>query len=97
MGNTSIGSGTAGDSNKNPPPDSRPSKTMGAESGPDEVSPPVAENAAASLDLLTSPDEVLRDVPAAGVPMDPNALPDGPNVAPSPWEKDAAEGKTGRE
>ncbi len=96
MGNTSIGSGTAGDHNENPAPDSRPSKTMGAESGPDKVSLPAAEEVTASSDLLTSPNELLRGVPAAGVPMDPQALPDGPNVAPSPWEKDAAEGKTGR-
>ena len=96
MGNTSIGSGTTGDHNKNPAPDSRPSKTMGAESGPDQASSSAPPDTAATSDLLTSPDEVLRDVPAAGVPVDPQALPDGPNVAPSPWEKDAAEGKTGR-
>lgn len=96
MGNTSIGSGTAGDHNENPAPDSRPSKTMGAESGPDQASASAKPGAAATSDLLTSPDEVLRDVPAAGVPVDPQALPDGPNVAPSPWEKDAAEGKTVR-
>ncbi len=90
--NTSIGSGNSGDNNENPPPDSRPSKTMGAESGAE--SSPATETAAATSDLLTSPEEVLRDVPAAGVPVDPKAFPDGPNVAPSPWEKDAAEGKT---
>ncbi|MEO8023284.1 hypothetical protein [Polaromonas sp.] len=90
--NTSIGSGTANDDNENPAPDHRPSKTMGAESGPDRASPSSPPDTAASSDLLTSPGELLRGPSVTGVPVDSQAQPDGPNVGPSPWEKDAAEG-----
>lgn len=98
MSNTSVGVGGGKDSNENPPADSRPSKTMGAESGPDEMRPGAAgatdsSGHATASDVLTAPDERLRAVPTSGVPLDPRAFPDGPNVAPSPWEKDAAQGK----
>ncbi len=101
MSNTSIGAGDGTDSNENPRADSQPSKTMGAESGPDGSKPrpagtsgmPGRSDNAADSDVLAAPDELLRAVPTSGVPMDPQAFPDGPNVAPSPWEKDAAQGK----
>ena len=95
MSNTSIGSGDAGDSNENPAPDSLPSKTMGAESGPDDRSSGAErqEQAGTGADVPESAEQ-LGGLPASGVAGKVTDYPDGPNVAPSPWELDAAQGKS---
>jgi hypothetical protein len=105
MSNTSIGSGN--DSNENHSFDHLPSKTLGAESESlenagkpqAEISPGIAQPALATTD--TSPTEADLDSPDGMLPSglvnisqdNPGDYPDGPNVAPSPWEKDAAQGK----
>jgi hypothetical protein len=94
MSATSVGTGTPNDSNENTAPDSLPSKTLGAESGPD------AENQggiADSPDCQAEPPETESDLlsaqvaPASASPH--AAYPDGPNVAPSPDELSAAQGQ----
>jgi len=45
-----------------------------------------------TLGELPGPLPAGKDLPKAA----DKAFPDGPNVAPSPWEKDAAEGKAGK-
>jgi len=81
MTNSSIGSGSAQDKNENHVKDGYPSKTMGAES---ESS--VKENS----DSETTPDnEVLPSTDFSEAADNPGGFPDGPNVAPNPWEKNA--------
>ncbi|MDB5778855.1 MAG: hypothetical protein JWP77_2773 [Polaromonas sp.] len=105
MSNTSIGSGN--DSNENHSFDDLPSKTLGAESGSLEndrkpsaepsheltqPSPVTTDNSPTEADLV--PPEKLLSSGSINISHDnPGEYPDGPNVAPSPWEKDAAQGK----
>ena len=102
MSQSSIGSGPGTDNNENHPGDGMPSKTMGAESGSSQTpahqkaqlkQEPAEQVSEATEEALTSPDELLGSVPASPNPENPGDFPDGPNVAPSPWEKDAAQGK----
>ncbi|MES2978383.1 MAG: hypothetical protein V4731_08175 [Pseudomonadota bacterium] len=96
MGNTSIGSGGGRDSNENPLSDSTPSKTLGAESGRSDgrnADPKGILEGDESEAGLTSGEELLRESPAQGAPVDPGYYPDGPNVEASPGELDAARGK----
>lgn len=79
MSKSSIGSGTPEDSNENHPQDDSPSKTFGAEGG--------GIPAGSGL-----PGQPVTTEQAINL-NNPGNFPDGPNVAPSPWEKDAAEGK----
>ena len=51
------------------------------------------ENADLTEADVAQADELLHDVPADGVPANPDDFPDGPNVGPSPWEEDAARGR----
>jgi hypothetical protein len=105
MSNTSIGSGN--DSNENHSFDDLPSKTLGAESGsPENARKPSAEaghdltqpaplttdNSLTEADL-DSPEKLLSSGSVNISQDNPGKYPDGPNVAPSPWEKDAALGK----
>ncbi|MDB5891443.1 MAG: hypothetical protein JWP47_2274 [Polaromonas sp.] len=105
MSNASIGPGTADDSNENHPRDSNPSKTLGAEAGghSDAADEPQAasgeklrfDNDAANLpqvESLVTPGPALQPVPSGGVPVNPEAYPDGPNIEASPWELEAARG-----
>jgi hypothetical protein len=92
--NTSIGSGGPADANENPAPDSRPSKTMGAESGPGAQAPGAQRSVADTTESGVLAPGVLRDVPARGVPLAPDHFPDGPNVEASPGELAAARGDT---
>lgn len=103
MTHSSIGSGAAADSNENHSTDGLPSKTMGAETGrikagfnqaaqlPEEQKE--ATDAAIAESELSSVSELLNSGRAKDVPENPGNYPDGPNVAPSPWEADAARGK----
>lgn len=103
MSTSSIGSGPSADNNENHPGDAMPSKTMGAETGSSQTpehrkaqqEQESAEQPAggATGAALASPDELLGSVTANADPDNPGDFPDGPNVAPSPWEKDAAQGK----
>ena len=102
MTHSSIGSGPSMDNNENHPADGLPNKTMGEET---QASPtasgqtmPVRQDqkkradAPAESDLASS-QEIPGSVPVGPVDDNPGNFPDGPNVAPSPWEKDAAQGK----
>ncbi len=80
MSSTSIGTGTAGDANENlpHPADPWPSRTLGADSPAGDA---------------------RRAAPAQpGQKPDPEkagqAFPEGPHVAPSPWEQEAARGRS---
>ena len=108
MSQSSIGSGTANDSNENHPTDNSPSKTMGAESGGSGTAPAPAvapsdtplrfdgsmagADAAEGTEDSLSPGVALQSVPSEGVPVNPDDFPDGPNIEARPWEKDAAKG-----
>jgi hypothetical protein len=91
MSQTSVGSGTPNDRNENPAPsDGYPSRTFGAESSP----PAVPAAPAAPLTQAVESDAV--DLPS---PLDVGSapdIPDGPNVAPSAWEVEAAQGEPDR-
>lgn len=102
MTHSSIGSGASTDSNENHPADGLSRKTMGEETqtSPAASSPtaPVQQDRAALADAsteneLTSPQEILGSLPSGSADDNPGNFPDGPNVAPRPWEKDAAQGK----
>lgn len=102
MTHSSIGSGPEADSNENHPTGEVPSKTMGeqaqASGAPPRPAAPVPPEPAAPADEITedalaSPDEILKALPTDPANDNPGNFPDGPNVAPSPWEKDAAQGK----
>lgn len=101
MSQTSIGAGTPGDSNKNPASDSLPSKTLGAESGPGPTSPqaqsgqpPSALSEGAVSDVDEPSAAALDALPALTAETPAEVYPDGPNIAPSPWELDAARGES---
>ncbi len=89
MSSTSIGRGPAHGSNENH--DGDPRHTTLGEGGTDNK-PPAGSDVA---------DKAAPDVPAgvrggkadAGIAKGPQSYPDGPNVAPSPSELDAARGK----
>lgn len=86
MSQTSVGSGTPNDRNENPAPsDGYPSKTFGAESSPpaSAVGNPPPEAVESDAADLPSPLETANMAD----------MPDGPNVAPSAWELDAARGE----
>ena len=102
MSQTSVGSGSANDDNENHPSGTVHSKTLGAETDirdslgavmpatklrfdPSGASPPGSGELPAN--------DPLRSVSPAGFPVNPDDLPDGPNVARGPSEKDAALGK----
>lgn len=96
MTHSSIGSGTASDSNEN----HELSKTMGAESEPSKSSEALSDAAQNEKsqplldeDALASSSDSVGAVPVKSMPNNPGDFPDGPNVAPSPWEQDAARGK----
>ena len=103
MTHSSIGSGTGTDGNENHPTDGLPSKTMGAETqvlpASSQTTPVLQDSAApapapdASENELASPPKVLEGLPLGPVGANLGNFPDRPNVAPSPWEKDAAQGK----
>ena len=108
MSSVSVGSGTANDSNENHPQDHTPSKTLGAEGGgqdPAAALTPTGQPldfSASDGDMLGKGDSAGTDSDASGADkpapfegvLDPDAYPDGPNVEASPWELDAARGKT---
>jgi len=102
MTHSSIGSGASTDGNENHSIDGLPSKTMGEEAqtapAASSQTTPVQQDQAELADAspeneLTSPPEMLKSWPIDSVDDNPGNFPDGPNVAPSPWEKDAAQGK----
>jgi hypothetical protein len=99
MSQASVGSGSANDDNENHPLGTVHSKTLGAEP---ERRDPMGAVTPASTKLRFDPKDAalpgsgelppgdpLRSVSPAGSPADPDDFPDGPSVAPSPWEKDA--------
>ena len=101
MTHSSIGSGANIDGNENHPADGVPAKTLGEET---QASPPASSQAApvqqdpqapadASAESELASQEMLGSLPAGPDGDNPGNFPDGPNVAPSPWEKDAAQGK----
>jgi hypothetical protein len=99
MSQASVGSGSANDDNENHPVGTVHSKTLGAEAeGQDaanSVQPPV-ENLRLGPDGGVQagagdvPGQSVQPVISGGVPVRPEELPDGPNVAPSPWEQSVA-------
>lgn len=98
MSSTSIGTGTALDANENHPlaADPWPSRTLGADAPAGDArrappsQPPQAEgqpaegedDAALLPGVKPSPEQVGQ------------AFPEGPNVAPSAWEDEAARGRS---
>lgn len=106
QGQTSVGSGSGNDSNENPVVDATPSRTLGAESGGGQA--PRSRRAPTPVEDLPGneadeaphaiEDDSLPGTLAGAIPAEKKSagevFPDGPNVAPSPWEKDAAGGKT---
>jgi len=108
MPQSSIGSGPGADNNENHPGDGMPSKTMGAETGasqtpehqqaqrtqnPMEPAEPAAPADGATEAALGASSPLPGATLASPDAANPGGFPDGPNVAPSPWEKDAAQGK----
>ena len=100
MAQSSIGSGAGTDSNENHAADGLPGKTMGEDPQSSPVAPapatqhkPAEPAPAAAENELTSADEVVPSLPTGTTVANPGDFPDGPNVGPSPWEKDAAQGK----
>ena len=102
MSQTSVGSGTPNDRNENPPPsDGYPSKTFGAEaSAPPEVAPePARPSEPATVSEASHSEPAESDATDLPSPMDApvdtalDAMPDVPNVAPSAWELEAAQGE----
>lgn len=105
MGQTSIGS-TNANMNENHPHDDNPSKTFGAEGGGQNSSAPAVstdppgnlrfDGGAKPTDAAASglPGEPLESALSHGVPVDPEAYPDGPNIDASPCELEAARGNT---
>jgi hypothetical protein len=98
MSQSSVGSGTGNDSNENHATDALPSKTMGAETGtfgPSGVA--VEKDEKESLtperdlarDTQRPVDDLMKQALVSPNPENPGSFPDGP----SPWEKDAAQGK----
>lgn len=104
MGQASVGSGSANDNNENHPAGTVHSKTLGAEVEGRDVAgpvPPPVEKLGLDPDGTEPagrgevPGQPVEPVIPGGVPVEPEDFPDGPNVAPGPWEKDVAE-KGGR-
>ena len=108
MTQSSVGSGANTDSNENHPKGGLPAKTMGedlqtsstssAQTSPtqDGQAPEQVQEEATSgttENELTSTEEVLPSLPTGTAEANPENFSDGPNVGPSPWEKDAAQGK----
>ena len=96
MTHSSIGSGANADGNENHPADGLPGKTMGeqAQAAPaasGQTAPAPADGA--TEDELASPQEILKPMSEDAAGDNPGNFPDGPNVAPSPWEKEAAQGE----
>lgn len=94
MSATSVGTGTPDDSNENPVPDSWPSKTLGAESGPDakDRADASAHSAHPSTQADLSSEEVAPPEIGLAVAADA-AHTDGRHGVPVPHELDAARGK----
>jgi hypothetical protein len=97
MTQSSIGSSPGNDSNENHSGGGPPPKTMGEET----QAPPSTDlqqdatqevASGATGNELSSAEEVLPVLPIHTAAENPGDFPDGPNVAPSPWEKDAAQG-----
>ncbi len=88
--NTRIATGTPQDVNEDVPAphDPWPSRTLGAYA-PAARPAPVADDVPAEADYAPSPLPGQAD-PA---PLQ-EAFPEGPNVAPSPWEEEAARGRS---
>lgn len=102
MTHSSIGSGPDADSNENHPSGEVPGKTMGeqaqASRAPSTQPAPGPQKAAAPADTasedgLTSAHDMPGSIRIDPADDNPGNFPDGPNVALSPWEKDAAQGK----
>lgn len=97
MGQTSIGSPDA-NMNENHPQDDNPSKTFGAERGERDTAKqaPSADGVDnLRFDGVDKPAGAAgAEAASAGVPVNPEAYPDGPNIGPSPQELEAARGNT---
>ena len=97
MSSTSIGTGTPLDANENlpTPADPWPSRTLGADS-------PAGDARRQPTQAPQGQSDRAEDVDASstrpGVALSPDgvapAFPEGPNVAPSPWEEEAARGRS---
>ena len=85
---TSIGRGPAAGGNENH--DGDPGNTTMGESVQQE---PPAGSAAAQPQAPELPAGVAGGSAKPGIGEEPESMPDGPNVGPSPWEVDAARGK----
>lgn len=84
---SSIGTGTPQDDNENHPcaQDHWPSRTLGADAAPARPVDDVPAEA-------TEPSAAQPSPPAERERIKPD-FPEGPNVAPSPWEDEAARGR----
>lgn len=103
MSQISVGSETPNDRNENPAPsDGYPSKTFGAESSAPPANAPAItpekspEAFSAEASEQEDAESEAADLPS---PLDfsddriESVMPDGPNVAPSAWETEAAQGE----
>ena len=92
---SSIGTGTPQDHNENHPTaaDHWPSRTLGGDlanpDAPQKPSLPAQDDVPAEAAQAEAPQaDGLSDIDRMN-----EAFPDGPNVAPSPWESEAARGR----
>ena len=97
MGSTSIGTGGEQDRNENQPTpaDPWPSRTLGADAPqarPKVAEPPLASDEDANSAEVVPSDSALSEA-RPNLDHAGTAFPEGPNVAPSPWEVDAARGR----
>ena len=95
MSSTSIGTGTPLDANENLPipADPWPSRTLGADAPAGD-----ARRQAPQAPQGEPAEEMDASSNLPGVALSPEgvdrAFPEGPNVAPSPWEEEAARGRS---
>jgi hypothetical protein len=98
MSSTSIGTGTAQDANENlpRPADPWPSRTLGADSPAGDAgrnAAPLPAQGEGNPAEVVDESSSLPQVDLSPEQVD-QAFPEGPNVAPSPFEEEAARGRS---